>query len=76
MLDLLLQQKLTGKIPAGIPKGVEVANKTGETDVTQHDAAIVFGPKTDYILCVMSWYDGNAIRVIQDISKLVYEYLS
>lgn len=75
MLSLLLQQQLTSKIPAGLPEGTKVANKTGETDATQHDAAIVFGPERDYILCIMSSDDGTAIYTIQEISALVYEYL-
>ncbi|MCD8347544.1 MAG: class A beta-lactamase-related serine hydrolase [Lachnospiraceae bacterium] len=81
MLDLLLQQDTTTKIPAGVPEGIEVANKTGETDDESHDAAIVFGEETDYILCVMStgveeMGSGNADTLIQEISSLVYEFLN
>lgn len=79
MLDLLLQQTVTDKIPSGLPDGISVANKTGETDEVQHDAAIVFGEKTDYILCVMSSDisgAGDAQSVIQDISGMVYEWLN
>lgn len=50
MLELLMEQQSTGKIPAGVPEGVLTANKTGETDEVQHDAAIVFGEETDYTL--------------------------
>lgn len=79
MLDLLLQQTVTDKILSGLPEGISVANKTGETDEVQHDAAIVFGEKTDYILCVMSSDisgAGDAQSVIQDISGMVYELLN
>ena len=66
--------------PAGLPEGTLCANKTGETDTCQHDAAIVFGPEKDYILCVMS--DGlegeqegeDAALLIRDISRTVYEF--
>ncbi|MCD7812827.1 MAG: class A beta-lactamase-related serine hydrolase [Lachnospiraceae bacterium] len=81
MLDLLLQQDVTTKIPAGVPDGIEVANKTGDTDDESHDVAIVFGEETDYILCVMStgveeMGVGNAETLIQEISALVYEFLN
>lgn len=81
MLALLTGQERDWKIPAGLPEGTLCANKTGETDTCQHDAAIVFGPEKDYILCVMS--DGlegeqegeDAALLIRDISRTVYEFL-
>lgn len=81
MLELLLNQQVIQKIPQGLPEdGPAVcANKTGETDTDHHDAAIVFGPKTDYVLCVMSseWEDSNeAVMTICEISKIVYETLN
>ena len=54
MLNLLLNQQVTTKIPSGISVSVEIANKTGETDTDQHDIAIIYGEKITYILCVMS----------------------
>ena len=76
MLELLKKQENTTKIPAGIKDEVETANKTGETDEDQHDIAIVYGPKTTYILCVMSEDSANAIANIRSISKVVYNYLN
>lgn len=79
MLDLLLNQEETWKIPEGLPRGIESANKTGETDTSQHDIAIVYGEKTTYILCVMSENapsEGDAIDNIQNISSMVYHYLN
>lgn len=80
MLNLLLNQQNTVKIPAGISaEDVVIANKTGETDEDQHDMAIVYGPKTTYILCVMSqdWSNSNtAIENIRSISRVVYNYLN
>lgn len=54
MLNLLKQQQRTGKIPAGIPEGVETGNKTGELADVENDAAIVWAGETPYILCVMA----------------------
>lgn len=79
MMNLLLNQQNTAKIPAGISGEIQTANKTGETDEDQHDIAIVWGPKTTYILCVMSqdFSNGNtAIENIRSISKVVYNYLN
>lgn len=78
MLDLLKHQQNTWKIPQGLPEGIGSANKTGETDQDQHDMAIVYGEKTTYILCVMSedCPEGTAITNIQNISKMVYNYLN
>ena len=79
MLDLLKNQQNTVKIPAGISDDVVIANKTGETDEDQHDIAIVYGPKTTYILCIMSqdWKsEAEAITSIQNISRTVYSYLN
>ena len=53
MLGFLKNQQRTHKIPAGLPDGVESANKTGELDTVENDAAIVFAD-TPYILCIMS----------------------
>jgi len=78
MLNLLLAQERRYKIPAGVPSGIKVANKTGETSTTQHDIAIVFGEKTDYVICVFSSgvSEYTAIRGIKSISSTVYEYLN
>lgn len=79
MLELLLNQELTWKIPEGLPEGVISGNKTGETTEDQHDIAIIYGEKTDYILCVMSENcpsEDDAIDQVRAISKVVYTYLN
>ena len=61
-----------------LPDGIKSANKTGETDQDQHDIAIIYGEKTTYILCIMSENcpEGTAVTNIQNISKIVYNYLN
>lgn len=80
MLDLLCQQYWTHKIPAGVPAGITVANKTGEVDENNHDCAIVFLPNDPYILCVLSEQNSyNAMAftgTIVNISKLTYNYFT
>ena len=79
MLDHLKAQTRRGKIPAGVPSGVKVANKTGETDDTCHDAAIVYSPGGDYILVVMVTAPGNGWNKNGDIaaiSRITYDYFN
>lgn len=77
MLELLKAQQRREKIPAGLPEGVVTANKTGEVSTMEHDAAIVYGPGRDYILCIMSvnLTDTQAARQhIRELSAAVYQY--
>ncbi len=76
MLNLLLQQQRRSKIPAGLPSGIQVANKTGETSTVEHDVAIVYGEKTDYIICAFSSGSSSAVSKIKNISRTVYNYLN
>lgn len=78
MLNILLQQEVDWKIPSGLSEDIKVANKTGETDTSQHDIAIVYGEKTTYIFCVMSQncQEGTAIQNIRDLSRVVYYHLN
>ena len=77
MLNLLLNQERRYKIPAGLPSGVKSGNKTGETDNYQHDAAIVYGKKTDYVIVVFSMANEyTGINGIKEISSIVYNYLN
>lgn len=77
MLNLLKSQTLTTKIPAGIPQGVVTANKTGELDDVQNDAAIVFGEKCTYVVCIMaqgvSGTEGP-VSGIANLSQAIYGY--
>lgn len=75
MMGYLKGQQRTHKIPAGLPEGVESANKTGELDTVENDAAIVFAD-VPYILCIMSedLSDvGTAQNNIAQISTDVYQ---
>lgn len=76
MLALLKQQERTGKIPSGVPSGIETANKTGELSNVENDVAIVFAGENPYILCVMSENlkdAAEARRVIVNLSSGIYE---
>lgn len=79
ILSLLKQQQHTQKIPAGVPDGVQTANKTGELDYIQGDAAIVYAPSGTYILVVIgdSLTNGyGQIDKITHLSETVYNFLN
>ncbi len=79
MMSLLKQQERTGKIPAGIPDGIETANKTGELDVVENDAAIIFNGNAPYILCVLSDNVSDAAGARENIKNLsadIYKNIS
>ena len=77
MLGLLLDQTRRWKIPAGVPEGTKVANKTGETDNVNSDVAIVFSPGGDYIICVLGMgYTAPSGLAIQKISAVTYDYFN
>lgn len=79
MMEFLQQQETMDKIPQPLPGGIVIANKTGETDEVQHDAAIICGPDVDYILCVMSSgikSEEAAVDKIQELSELIFYELN
>lgn len=82
MYNLLKAQERTNKIPEGIPSadGAQCANKTGELDTVENDAAIIYNaPSTDYIMCIMSQglSDTASARVhIAELSREIYGFFN
>jgi beta-lactamase class A len=80
MKEILLKQEFNGEIPAGVPKGVPVAHKTGSITATLHDAAIVYPQeRAPYVLVVLTRGIPQARvarTLIADISRLVWEHTS
>ena len=79
LLSLLKQQQHRHKIPAGVPAEVKTANKTGELDYVQGDAAIVYAPASTYILVIIgdSLENGYGVTYkITDLSKTVYAFIN
>ncbi len=77
--ELMLSQSTRIKIPAGLPDGIQVGNKTGETNDTENDAAVIYTPSGDYILTILStgWPDKNAAQLhFRDLSAVVYSYFT
>ena len=80
MRDILSRQEFNTEIPAGLPKGTKVAHKTGFITGVLHDAAIVYPPgRSPYVLVVLTRdipEQQVARRLISDISRLVYTYVT
>ncbi len=79
ILNLLKQQQIRIKIPSGVPEGVAVANKTGELEYMQGDAAIVYAPSGTYILVIIGdslENAGLAQAQIRELSSMVYSFLN
>ncbi len=80
MTDILADQAFTEKIPAGVPDGVRVANKTGWITRIDHDGAIVYPPgRPPYVLVVLTrGFDdrGAARRAAADVSRIVWDELT
>jgi beta-lactamase class A len=79
VLDLLKHQHRRHAIPARLPKGTVVANKTGELNDALHDCGVVYGPKGPYILCMLSRgiTDKAAARsALQGLSLDIYHAVS
>jgi beta-lactamase class A len=76
-LALLKNQEVNDRLPQGLPAGTIIAHKTGNLDNVVHDAGIVYGPKTNYLVVVMSggWsLPGNAPASFAALSGQLWQY--
>jgi len=80
MAEVLGRQEFTTMIPAGVPRGVRVANKTGSITRIAHDAAIVYPPgRAPYVLAVLTrgfTSTGTAAPVAREVSAAVWRYVA
>lgn len=76
MIEVMLGQKFNEGIPAGLPKDVRVAHKTGSITGINHDAAIVYPPgRKPYVLVILTRGladENKAQTLIKEISREVY----
>jgi beta-lactamase class A len=76
MIAILERQTFNDRIPAGLPREVVVAHKTGDITRICHDAGIVYA-RSPYVLVVLvRGLDDikKSAALIADISKAVYGY--
>ena len=79
MYSLLKQQQRTNKIPAALPEGVSVANKTGELSNVENDAGILYNAQggNDLVIVCLSQNlssPGEAQNTIAQLSRSIYLY--
>ncbi|HKY04431.1 MAG TPA: serine hydrolase [Blastocatellia bacterium] len=76
MIRILLDQRWNESIPAGLPKEVRVAHKTGDITRVHHDAAIVYPPaRKPYVLVILTRGiedPARAHKLMADISRTIY----
>lgn len=73
---LLAAQTRRNKIPAQMPSGVSVANKTGELSDVENDAGIIYNDLNDLIIVFMSEnvpQPGAAQSTIASLSRQIYD---
>lgn len=80
LLNLMENQVYRERIPAGVPSSVVVADKPGwlapadgYDGYVENDAAIVYGPKSTYVLVIMT--SGGSTTPLANLSQQVYNYL-
>lgn len=78
MIDILSRQKIADRLPKYLPAGTKVAHKTADSGFFEHDGGVVFSPKSDYIIVVLteSSSPADADLKIAQLSKAVYDYFS
>jgi beta-lactamase class A len=54
MVHLMSRQQVRNRIPVLLPPEVVVANKTGNWESAAHDVAIVYGPRSTFILAFLA----------------------
>ncbi|OGS27701.1 MAG: hypothetical protein A2297_06205 [Elusimicrobia bacterium RIFOXYB2_FULL_48_7] len=73
MLDILSHQKYNDRIPRYLPEGLSVAHKTGLLRGICHDAGIVFTPRGDFVVCVLT-SDFGSYRLAKNlIGEVAYK---
>lgn len=84
-LEQMLENQLhRNKIPAGIPSGVQVGNKTGEYhegdgQLVSNDTAIVRADGVTYVIAILTSLNADSesdTAKIADLSRQVYEVLT
>lgn len=75
MINFMKNQRFRWGIWRGVPKGIVVADKTGNVDGVLNDSGIVYTKKGNYILSIFTngfKKQRDARNIINKISELVY----
>lgn len=78
MLDLMVKTSEEDRIPAGIPAGVRVIHKTGNTIGGMQDSGVVELKNRPYSIAILQDNVDNeeeGERLTAELSRLIYEYI-
>ncbi len=76
MLEILKQQRVNDRLPAGAPAGTTIAHKTGNLDGVAHDAGILYTPAGPRIVVLLTGnFDAyeDVTALAQSVAGAVYE---
>jgi beta-lactamase class A len=79
MLEILLDQRFKGGIPAGLPREARVAHKTGNISTVDHDAGIVYlARRNPYVVVILTQLPSAAARgpAVAQVSKDIFRWLA
>ena len=77
MLDVLKHTKSRTRLRRGLPLGWEIGHKTGLLRKSCHDVGIVFSPRGDFVIAVLTSEVpsySSAKTFISKVAKLTYRY--
>ena len=77
MLDVMKHTKSRSRLRRGLPLGWEIGHKTGLLRKACHDVGIVFSPRGDYVIAVLTSEVpsySSAKVFISKVAKLTYQY--
>ncbi|MFA5160863.1 MAG: serine hydrolase [Elusimicrobiales bacterium] len=79
MLDIMKRLKTHSRFAKYLPRGWELAHKTGLLRQACHDTGVVFSPSGDYVLAIMTWkvpdyrFAANYIARMADMTYRSYD---
>ena len=76
VIDILLRQKFSERIPARLPFGTRVAHKTGSVKGVRNDVGLVYAGDTTYAVALMSKRAEDEYGVtllLAQISRAIYD---
>lgn len=77
MLDVLKHNKSRSRLRKGLPLGWEIGHKTGLLRRSCHDVGVVFSPRGDYVIAVLTSEVPDyaaAKNFISKVAKLTFQY--
>ncbi|HET9412277.1 MAG TPA: serine hydrolase [Candidatus Saccharimonadales bacterium] len=72
LLGYLKRQVWRAGIPSGVPRGTVVADKVGLYDGWVHDVGIIYGPKSTFIVGIMS--KSGSDPAFADLARRMYAF--